>query len=227
MVVAVAALIVAASGTAIAAGALVKGDSLIAKRSLSGNRLRNHTIVGTQVNLKKLGKVPSAKRADTATSATNAILATQATSATTALTAVSAANANTVGGSPPGAFVPASALKHGLFVLTAGQTGAALLQAGPLSLTVDCTVSGGVTTVTGHANSTVANWLFFNTLEAAAGTTAAFTPVDDSGTIGTEKGGTNRVNILSPGGEALQGQITYGVNWPAAGQCYVATFGVN
>jgi len=52
MLVAVMALILAASGTAIAASAMVKGDKLIKKRSLSGNRLRNHTITGKQVNLK-------------------------------------------------------------------------------------------------------------------------------------------------------------------------------
>jgi hypothetical protein len=41
MVVAVLALVIAASGTAMAAGHLVNGDKLIAQHSLSGNRLRN------------------------------------------------------------------------------------------------------------------------------------------------------------------------------------------
>lgn len=78
MIVAILALVIAASGTAVAAGHLTAGDKLIKKRSLSGNRLRNGTITGTQVNLDKLGKVPSATNADHATTAD------QATSATTA-----------------------------------------------------------------------------------------------------------------------------------------------
>jgi hypothetical protein len=57
MLVAIAALVVAASGTAVAASSLVSGDKLIKKGSLSGNRLRNHTITGTQVNLSKLARI--------------------------------------------------------------------------------------------------------------------------------------------------------------------------
>lgn len=72
MVVALLALVIAASGTAIAAIKQVSGDSLIKKNSLSGNRLRNKTLTGTQINLSKLGKVPSATHADAATNATNA-----------------------------------------------------------------------------------------------------------------------------------------------------------
>jgi hypothetical protein len=81
MVVAILALVVATSGTAIAAGHLATGDKLIKKHSLSGNRLRNHTITGQQVNLSQLGKVPSAANADHATSADNATNATTAGSA--------------------------------------------------------------------------------------------------------------------------------------------------
>ena len=81
MMVALLALVVALGGTAFAAVAMVKGDKLIKKGSLSGNRLRKHTITGTQVNLSKLGKVPSASKADSATSATNAGHATNAANA--------------------------------------------------------------------------------------------------------------------------------------------------
>lgn len=98
MVVALAALLVALSGTAVAAGHLSSGDSLIAKKSLSGNRLRNHTLSGTQINLSKLGKVNSAKKADTATNATNATNATTAATATNATTAATATNALSLGG---------------------------------------------------------------------------------------------------------------------------------
>lgn len=51
---------IALGGTAFAA---VSGDSLIKKNSLSGNRLKNHTVTGTQVNLGKLGTVPTATNA--------------------------------------------------------------------------------------------------------------------------------------------------------------------
>lgn len=64
MVVAVTALVVATSGTAVAASQLVNGDHLIRKNSLSGNRLRNHTLTGLQIRLSELGTVPNAKNAD-------------------------------------------------------------------------------------------------------------------------------------------------------------------
>jgi cytoskeletal protein RodZ len=94
MIVAMLALVVASTGTAIAAGQM-SGDNLIKKRSLSGNRLRNHSVTGTQVNLSKLGKVPSASKADLATSALSATTAATASSAKTADTATSAQTAAT------------------------------------------------------------------------------------------------------------------------------------
>lgn len=90
MIVALFALVVALSGSAFAASQLVNGDRLIKPGSLSGNRLRKHTITGTQVNLSKLGKVPTAKKADSATNATNAS---------------HAANSTLFGGEPLSAFV--------------------------------------------------------------------------------------------------------------------------
>ena len=95
LVISLVALVIAASGTAVAASRLVSGDKLIKKGSLSGNRLRNHTLTGKQLKLAKLGKVPSAKTADsarTATQATSALTATSATHATSADTATSAGN---------------------------------------------------------------------------------------------------------------------------------------
>ena len=49
MIVALIALVFAMSGTAIAATALVNGDALIARHTLSGDRLRNHTVTGQQL----------------------------------------------------------------------------------------------------------------------------------------------------------------------------------
>jgi hypothetical protein len=121
MVVATIALLVALSGTGFAAplaqlAGLVSGDKVIKKDSLSGNRLRNHTLTGEQIDLAKLGTVPAAsfaegsanathaESADSATDATNAVNATNATNATTATTAtnaVNAGNAANVGGVAP------------------------------------------------------------------------------------------------------------------------------
>jgi hypothetical protein len=68
MAVAFAALLVALSGTAVAAGfGPFNGNSIIKKNSLSGNRLKSHTVTGKQVNLSKLGTVPNANNAKTAT----------------------------------------------------------------------------------------------------------------------------------------------------------------
>ncbi len=121
MVVAVTALVFAASGTAIAAGGLVNGDKLIAKRSLSGNRLRNNTLTGTQINVKKLGKVPSAKLADLAKLAT---LATRAKNATNATRAASSATTDSIKTWYATAFI--------------GQT-VTLLAVGPFTYTGQCT----------------------------------------------------------------------------------------
>jgi hypothetical protein len=97
MVLAVLALVVAASGTAVAAMTAMSGDSLIKKRSLSGNRLRNHTVTGNQIKLSSLGTVPSATHAATADTATSATHAATADTATNATTAVNATNAATAG----------------------------------------------------------------------------------------------------------------------------------
>ncbi len=91
MVVAIAALIVAMSGTAVAASTLVNGDKLIKKNSLSGNRLRNGSVAGGKINLSSLGTVPNAAHANNADSASIATNATNATNASNATTAGSAA----------------------------------------------------------------------------------------------------------------------------------------
>jgi hypothetical protein len=87
MVVALLALILAASGTAIAAGQLVTGDNLIKPRSLLANRLRNHSITGLQVSLSKLGQVPNAKNAAHAFVAGSSELASRARPAPASATA--------------------------------------------------------------------------------------------------------------------------------------------
>jgi hypothetical protein len=95
MLVAILALILATSSSAIAASALMNGDKLIMRHSLSGNRLRNHTLTGAQINLRRLGQVPSSGYADRASSADSAAYATTADSAAFATTAGSATAAGT------------------------------------------------------------------------------------------------------------------------------------
>jgi hypothetical protein len=106
MLVAVLALVIATAGTAVAASKLLRGDKLIAKGSLSGNRLRNHTLTGKQINLSKLGTVPQATHAASAALATNALNAGHATTAGTAGTATTADTAKTANGLPALVWVP-------------------------------------------------------------------------------------------------------------------------
>ena len=113
MVVATIALIIAVTGTAVATSRLVNGDTLIQKASLSGNRLRKHTLTGTQINLAKLGKVPIAKHADSATQAINATHARTADSATHASSADSATNAGTLGGLPASGYLQTAHVLQG------------------------------------------------------------------------------------------------------------------
>jgi hypothetical protein len=70
------ALFLALGGGAIAVAGGVKIDGAkLKKRSVAGRSLKKHTITGTEVNVNKLGKVPSAKAADVATTAGTANVA--------------------------------------------------------------------------------------------------------------------------------------------------------
>jgi hypothetical protein len=81
LVISIVALVLAASGTAVAASKLVSGNSLIKLNSLSGNRLKKGSVTGKQIALSTLGTVPSATKATSATTATTATSATTAGSA--------------------------------------------------------------------------------------------------------------------------------------------------
>ena len=118
LVVAILALVVAASGTAVAASRLVSGDSLIKKHSLSGDRLRNETITGKEIRLSSLGEVPSAK---------------------------TAGDANALGGHPASAYALAATstgTRSGLVTATGGQT-VKLASFGPFTVTLKCNDDGG------------------------------------------------------------------------------------
>ncbi len=119
MVVAIIALVAAASGTAVAASKLVSGDSLIKRDSLSGNRLRHATLTGKEIKLSSLGEVPSAK---------------------------TAANAQELGGHPASAFMLGSSgvASSGLVTASGGQT-VKLVSFGPFTVNLTCNDDGGGT----------------------------------------------------------------------------------
>jgi len=104
MVVAVLALIVAMGGSAAAALHAADGNRLIEKHSLSGNRLKDKTLTGSQIDLNRLGEVPSAAAAVSAGNAKTALNADHAARADTAGTATEATDADRLGGSPKSAF---------------------------------------------------------------------------------------------------------------------------
>jgi len=117
MVVAVIALVVAATGTAVAAGQHVDGDSLIKKGSLSGDRLRDKTLTGLQIKASTLGTVRKAK------------------------------DAMELGGRPPSAYLGGGGGEIGTngVVKTAGSangTKVTLFTSGPFTVTMTCTDDG-------------------------------------------------------------------------------------
>jgi hypothetical protein len=182
LVVSVIALIVALSGTAIAASKLVNGDSLIRKGTLSGDRLRRHTLTGTQINVKKLGTVPRATRANSAATARTAGSARTAISAQTAASATNAttaANANELGGVGPSGYLPAgSRIGTGGIVRatasTAGNT-VTLFTSGPLTVTMTCTSSASGTALSIGAVSTEAGSYINGMYATIAGTHVSLT----------------------------------------------------
>lgn len=209
MVVAIAALVVALSGTAVAATSLIAGDKLIKKNSLSGNRIRNHTISGKQVNMNQLGKVPSAANADHASLAQSAA---NAVNAQTAQNANNAGNAATLGGQAPSAFAAASNVtRTGIVGANVGQS-VTLATFGPFTLTLKCTSGTG---------STVESQVLASSSQAGSedgGTTLPNSnPVADSGTPSSSfsSQGAFLTDFLAPG-SAYFGQVMAAVNSPAS-----------
>ena len=101
-VVATLALFVALGGAGYAAVQLPKnsvGSKQIKKNAVIGKKVRNHSLTGADLNLGKLGKVPSAEVADHASAADHASSADQASSADHATTADTAGTASNL--APP------------------------------------------------------------------------------------------------------------------------------
>jgi hypothetical protein len=169
MVISLLALVVAMSGTAVAATSLVNGDKLIRRGTLSGNRLRKHTLTGTQINLKKLGTVPSAQSANTAGSAGyashagSADTATSATNATHAASASSADNAASLGGRPASSFLTTGSRVGTNGIARVGDASGpgaevTLFSQGPFTVTMTCTrASNGDTSLKISVTSSESN----------------------------------------------------------------------
>ena len=212
MVVAVIALILAASGSAIAAGSLVSGDRLIKKHSLSGNRLRNHTVTRKQINFKKLGTVPSAAIASHANTADFATNATNASSAT------NAGNANTLGGQPATAFEPAGDfIRSGLVTAAAGKT-TPLVSFGPFALTLNCVAkSGSAVQAEIDATSTIPGSDGYGTQMVNAGT--SYDILQISSTASFFESNQNPADFLTPTGVTYVADLTLGENYLGV-KCY-------
>jgi hypothetical protein len=152
LVISIMALVLAASGSAVAASTLFNGDKLIKKHSLSGNRLHNHTITGKQINKSKLGKVPSAKNADHATTADSA------TNANNANNANNATNASELGGKSASSYLTTGNRigTNGVVKESASSTGntVTLFSVGPFTVTMTCTSSGSGTALKLNGQST-------------------------------------------------------------------------
>ncbi len=209
MVVAIIALVIAASGTAIATTTRISGDSLIKKGTLSGNRLRRHTLTGNQINLKKLGKVPAAGQAD---AAYNAVVASNA------LNATDASNASMLNGLPASAFESASnVVRTGLVTASAGQT-VQVATFGPFTLSLVCTGSGGGPyTAKLEASSNQDKSDIGTKIVTPAGSTVAVGGTPVSGSSQTETDGT--ADFIAPVGGGYQGSLITGVN-AFSSDCY-------
>jgi hypothetical protein len=210
-------------GTAVAATATkhkdAKADTKLVKKlapSLSVKHAKTANSASTAAN------ATNATNATKATTATHATSADSATNATNATNATTAGNANNLGGQPPSAYVPSSALQRGTFILSSGTTGKVLFTDGPLSVTADCVVVAGALTVNVNVASTVDNWIWFSTHELTAATEVNDTR-NDAGS-GNFSESFDRIEAIAPSGTALHGQDAFGVNYPNAGQCFVSAW---
>ena len=225
LIVSIIALAVAMSGSAVAAtslarpaakhkkkaaAALTKGDKLIAKASLSGNRLRKHTLTatqiknrtitadqvkkktltGTQINLKKLGTVPSATTARTATNATE------------------------LGGQPASYYEQAAGRTgtHGIITAAVGAT-VPLFTIGPFSVTMTCAqgAAGPALGLTG--TSTIAGADLNGTLNVAAGAATDLGPSVDIAATGSPATADDvTMDFEAPGGDQAIVSGATGVN---------------
>jgi hypothetical protein len=200
MVVALIALVVASSGTAVAATKLVSGDGLIKKRSLSGNRLRNHTITGTQINFNRLGIVPSA--ADAA-NAGHASLANDATNAT---------NSGELGGQPPSAYDSSSNFTRTGLVGADEGSSVTLGTFGPFTLTLTCVKVSNEPDSQVYVTSSQANSEAGGQTLSTAGIESSNPIVDSNPSDGFGESGAQVIDFATPNG-VWMGILNAAVNY--------------
>jgi len=195
MVVAIVALVVAMTGSAVA-GPLKKliAGSSIKKHSIAGNRLVNHTLTGQQINLKKLGTVPAAKQA------------ASAKTATTAADATTASNALDLGGQPAASYLPASKLLRWNFTMNKGDA-AHTFTYGPLTFAATCKADGADTDGELAVSTTESGTYVSREPDAEPGTgtilTAGGTPYDvtEQDTSMADDGNSAEFEAFDPNGE--------------------------
>src|SRR2546430_15019644 len=180
---------------------LVLGGTAVAATTTHGDKKADTKLIKKLAPSLSVKHAPSADSAPNATHATSADSATNATNATNAPTA---GNATNLGGQPASAYMPNSAVQRGTFIMTQGTTEKVLFTDGPLSVTADCTLSAGTTTVNVNIVSSVNNWIYFGTtLEPTAGTVLSDSR-NDSSSPGNFFGGYDRLEAIAPGGAAIQ-----------------------
>ena len=135
MGVSIVAMLIAVSGAAVAATSGQNGDKLIAKGTLSGNRLRNHTVSATQLNFAHLGVVPQAHRARVADSATSAGHAASADNAT------HATNAEQLGGVGAAGYLSSGAVRRFGPVVVADGGSPTVLRIPPFTVSATCALA--------------------------------------------------------------------------------------
>lgn len=210
LAVAMAALVAALGGTALAGpdlhGAKKKkvkvkkqaGDKIIKTRSLSGDRLKLKALTGAEVDVAKLGTVPSATHAG---------------------------NADTVGGKGPGDFTPAGTIvtSNGLVKLTAATPGstAVVVKRGPFTLSETCTKMSGTTV---EHDITISSTESGSRAAFGSGGTGALTPVTTMATTGSLSTVTGYGwGGIAPSGAAVNGELNI-VEKGFGADCAVSAF---
>jgi hypothetical protein len=211
LLVSVLALVLAASGSAVAATRLTSGDKLIKKGSLSGNRLRRRTIAaseikkatitatqikkksltGSQINLAKLGTVPRA---------------------------AAATNATELGGQPASYYEQATGRTGTKGIIsvngTAAGTAVQLFQVGPFSVSMTCgRNAAGQVSLTLTGDSTIAGSDLNGNLNVGAGAVTDLGPdVDIAATTAAQTANDVTMDFEAPGGEQAIVSGATGVN---------------
>ncbi len=213
LLISILALLAALDGPALASDAVgfasrVISGKNIKKRSISGIRLRNNTLTGTQIDEAKLGPVPAATNATNAVNAVTAVNAATATSAGRAMTADLAAQL-----SGRTTFVKRQAATDGLDADAARQSAPmlTLATAGPISVYGKCFRDATADRV--HAELFVRSTTENGILSSGIDTLAGNTPSDVLGPA-TPELDRELVSVVADAGKAAYAGVSGGA-WTA------------